>query len=61
MMSELGENHVGKRDTHSKDIVMNRLMAQKTLIEVVLMRGKLTYHAVEGGHETYNDPKSIEQ
>jgi hypothetical protein len=50
-----------KGDTHSKDIVMNRLMAQKTLIEVVLMRGKLTYHVVEGEHETYNDAKSIEQ
>jgi hypothetical protein len=41
-----------KRDTHSRDIMMKRLKAQKTLIEVVLMRGKLTYHAVEGNLTT---------
>ena len=48
-------------NTHSKDIMMKRLMAQKTLIEVVLMRDKFTYHTAEDESNTYNDVKSIEQ
>jgi hypothetical protein len=35
-MSELGVRYVEKGDIHSKNIMMKRLTAQKTLIEVVL-------------------------